>query len=281
VKRKAIGGSRLRTIADIVSRDGSIRASELVKLFGVTDETVRRDLRRLESMGLVERMHGGAVVAGALSETTYTGRLLEHQAEKRAIAKFAAGLIQDGASFIVDAGTTTLDLIRELRGKRGLVVVTNAVTHAAELIKNPQVTLMVIGGMIRPATFAAAGDITTAALMNLHVERTFLAAHSLSARAGITNPIPEEVPAKRAMIAAASEVVLLVDHSKFGRESLIKVAPLTSVGRIVTSDLANPEEIAAIRALGIKVTQVHIEEPAQQQPRSDSSRAASIVTELS
>jgi DeoR family fructose operon transcriptional repressor len=260
VTRSAISGGRLRSIADIVNRDGSVRASELVERFAVTDETVRRDLKRLEAMGVVQRVHGGAVAAGGLGETTYAGRLLKHEAEKRAIANFASRFVRDGDTLIVDAGTTTMYLIRELRGKRDLIVATNAVTHAAELAKNPHVTLMLIGGVVRPATFAAVGDMTIAALREIHVERTFLAAHSLSARSGITNPIPEEVPTKRAMIAAASEVILLVDHSKFGEESLIKVAPLSSVGLIVTSELADPDEIDRIRSLGVEVTQVPVDD---------------------
>ncbi len=278
VTRRAISGGRLRTIADIVTRDGSVRASELVETFAVTDETVRRDLKRLEAMGVVERVHGGAVATGALSETTYAGRLLKHEAEKRAIAKFAARFVQDGDTLIVDAGTTTMYLIRELRGKRDLVVATNAVTHAAELTKNPHVTLMLIGGMVRPATFAAVGDMTIASLREIHVERTFLAAHSISVRSGITNPIPEEVPAKRAMIAAASEVILLVDHSKFGEESLIRVAPLTAVAHIVTSELADSDEIEGIRALGVEVTQVRVDETSHLPERSHEGIADSTVT---
>ena len=278
VTRTAISGGRLRSIADIVTRDGSVRASELVEKFAVTDETVRRDLKRLEAMGVVERVHGGAVATGALSETTYAGRLLKHEVEKRAIAKFAARFVRDGDTLIVDAGTTTMYLIRELRGKRDLIVATNAVTHAAELTKNPNVTLMLIGGVVRPATFAAVGDTAVAALREIHVERTFLAAHSVSARSGITNPIPEEVPTKRAMIAAASEVILLVDHSKFGEESLIKVAPITSVGHIVTSNLADAEEIDRIRALGVEVTQVPVEDASDASDRHREGIAEFAIT---
>jgi DeoR/GlpR family transcriptional regulator of sugar metabolism len=242
---------RLQVIADLVRERGSVRGSELVELLGVTDETIRRDLARLASLGVVRRAYGGAIAAPARDETTTAIRLREHAAEKIAIGERAAMLVAPGTTIILDSGTTTLCLARALRRVHGLVVVTTAVTNAVELVGNPDTTVVMTGGVIRPITFGASGALAAATLHELHVDQAFLAMHSVSAKGGLTYPSFEEVDAKRAMIEAASEVILLADHSKFGREALVRVAPITAVHRIVTTPGIDPAEAAAIRELGI------------------------------
>lgn len=242
---------RLRVIGDLVRERGSVRGSELVDLLGVTDETVRRDLARLAAQGVVRRAHGGAVAVVPGDETDTAFRLREHAAEKIAIGRRAAELVADGSSIILDSGTTTLCLARELRDRRDLTVVTTAVTNALEMVGTPGTTVIMTGGVIRPTTFGASGELAAATLRQLHVDQTFLAIHSVSAEGGLTYPLLDEVEAKRAMIDAAREVILLADHSKFGRRALVRVAELSAVQRIVTTPGVDPAEAAAIRDLGI------------------------------
>ena len=244
---------RLEFIADLVHQQGSVRARELVDLLGVTDETIRRDLSRLAQLGVVKRAHGGAVATRPLDEATTAVRLREYAREKIAIGRRAAQLVTAGSTIILDSGTTTLCLARALRRTPDLVVVTTAVTNALELVGNPGTTVVMTGGVIRANTFGASGQLAAATLHELRVDQAFLAIHSVSARGGLTYPSFEEVDAKRAMIEAASEVILLADHSKFGREALVRVAPLTSVQRIVTSPGIDPAELDAVRELGIEV----------------------------
>ena len=244
---------RLEFIADLVRRQGSVRARELVQMLGVTDETIRRDLSRLAQLGVVKRAHGGAVAARPSDETSTAVRLHEHAQEKIAIGQRAASLVSPGTTIILDSGTTTLCLARALRRTRDLVVVTTAVTNAVELVGNPGTTVVMTGGVIRPTTFGASGQLAAATLHELRVDQAFLAIHSVSARGGLTYPSFEEVDAKRAMIQAASEVILLADHSKFGREALVRVAPITGVHKIVTSPGVDPEELRAIRDMGVDV----------------------------
>lgn len=242
---------RLQVIAELVREHGSVRGSELAELLGVTDETIRRDLARLASRGVVRRAHGGAIAAPAGDETTTAVRLHEHAAEKIAIGERAAMLVSPGTTIILDSGTTTLCMARALRRVRGLVVVTSAVTNAIELVGNPDTTVVMTGGVIRPITFGASGALAAATLHELHVDQAFIAMHSVSVKGGLTYPSFEEVDAKRAMIDAAAEVILLADHSKFGREALVRVAPITAVQRIVTTPGIDPAEASAIRELGI------------------------------
>lgn len=250
--QRALGPDRLRIITDLVRTHGSVKVHELMQLFGVTDETVRRDLVKLEELGVLARAYGGAVSASEL-ERPFSTRLVEREVEKTAIAKAALSLIRDGMRIILDSGTTTLCLARMLRGQHDLVVATNAVTNASELIGVPGVTVVSTGGIIRPSTFGAVGDFAVATLRQLHVDTTFLAIHSVSAAAGLTYPEFEEVAVKQAMIDAGHRVVLLADGSKFGREALVRVAPLDVLDTIITAGQIDPHELAAITQMGIEV----------------------------
>jgi DeoR/GlpR family transcriptional regulator of sugar metabolism len=251
--RRGLALDRRSRIASIVRERGSVRASELSDLFGVTDETIRRDLTRLAESGVLRRLHGGAVADHTRTETNFARRLREHEGEKVAIARAAARLVSDGSTIIIDSGTTTLHFARALRDKRDLVVITNAVTNAVELMENPNVTVVLTGGTVRAATFGAVGDMAVTNLGELRVDLTFLAISGVSLEGGLTYPSFEEAAVKRAMIAAASDVVLLADRSKFGRDSLVRVAPLDVLGKIVTSPGVDPVMIGRFQESGIEV----------------------------
>jgi len=251
MREQMLPADRRQVIADLVRERGSVRGRDLVDVLGVTDETIRRDLARLSEQGLLRRAHGGAIAIRPGDETDTAFRLREHADEKVAIGRRAAELVRDRSSIILDSGTTTLCLARALHHRQELVVVTTAVTNAIELVGDPGTTVIMTGGVIRPTTFGASGQLAAATLRGLHVDQTFLAIHSVSLEGGLTYPLLEEVDAKRAMIEAAEEVILLADHSKFGRRALVKVASLTAVHKIITTSGLDPDEAAAIRDLGI------------------------------
>lgn len=242
---------RRRKIASLVRERGSVRAGDLSQLLGVGDETIRRDLLRLEQMGILRRLHGGAVAERTRFESTFSGRLREHEAEKRAIGQAAAALVADGSAIIIDSGSTMVHFARALHAKRDLVVITNAVTNAVELMENQNITVVLVGGVIRPATFGAVGDMTVANLGELRVDQTFLAIAGVSIDGGLTYPSFEEAAVKRAMISAASEVILLADASKFGRDSFVRVAPLDVLTRIITSPNIDPRLEAHLRGIAV------------------------------
>jgi DeoR/GlpR family transcriptional regulator of sugar metabolism len=249
---------RLLAIRDLVRERGGVRSTELVERFAVTAETIRRDLVQLADMGVVQRTYGGAVAVDASEANDepvpeYSGRLLEQPNEKRWIGEWAAQLVEDGDAIIVDAGTTTLCLVQALRGKRDIVVATNAMPHALELMTYPGITVLLIGGLVKVGTLSTVGDLAIAAVRELQVRRTFLASWSVSARGGLTDLQLDEVGIKRAMIRAASEVILLADHTKFGRESVMQIAPLDAIHQIVTSEGIDPAEAEAIRNLGVEL----------------------------
>lgn len=265
---------RQRAIAELLRERGTVHAASLVDLFGVTDETIRRDLNVLSERGVLQRIHGGAT-SGAVAETTFDQRLGVHEAEKVAIARYAANLVHEGMRVILDSGTTTLALARMLRNKGRLVVVTNALTHALELLRNPEATVIMTGGILRRSTFGAVGDLGVDAFAQVHVDLAFMAIHSVSAATGLTYPTVEETAIKRAMMASADQVTLLADGSKIGRSSLIRVAPISAVHRIVTAGSFDATEARAIRELGIELVVADMEQPAMEDPRPPVVRAAS------
>jgi len=251
---RRLAADRRRRIASMVRERGSVRASELSHLFGVTDETIRRDLVHLAEGGELKRLHGGAIAEQARTETSFARRIREHEAEKAAIAEAAADLVADGSTIILDSGSTTLHLARALVKRRDLVVITNAVTNAIELMENPNIVVVLTGGTVRRTTFGATGELAVTNLAGLHVDQTFLAITGVSIDGGLTYPSFEEAAVKRAMVAAAAEVVLLADHTKFGRNTMVQVAPLDVLSRIVTNAPVDEPMRGHLQDLGVEVT---------------------------
>ena len=241
---------RHRAIIGLIQDVGSLRVGDLAEMFDVSGETVRRDLSVLEDQGYLTRTYGGAVADGVHLETSYQRRVREHEVEKQRMASMAAELVQDGSTIVIDSGTTMGQLARRLAAKRDLVVITNGLHHVDVLLSNPTLTLVVTGGTVRRATLGASGELAIAALQSLHADHTFIAAQGFSADAGMTYPSFEEVAVKRAMIAAGAQVTLLADGSKCGRTSMVKVAPLTALDRIITSAPIPAEEQEKVRQLG-------------------------------
>jgi DeoR family transcriptional regulator, fructose operon transcriptional repressor len=244
---------RRRQIADLAEESGALRVAELASRFGVTDETIRRDLSALEEAGILTRQHGGALSTGMGFETPYGRRGREQNAAKEAIARAALSFINDGSTIILDSGTTIRALVALLRTKRDLLVITNGVSHVPELLANPSTTVVLTGGSVRRASLGAVGDLAVATLQTLQADHAFLATQGFSAGTGVTYPSFEEVAVKRAMIAAGVEATLLADGSKCGRTSMVRVAPLDQFNRLITSAPIPGEELDKIRQLGLEV----------------------------
>lgn len=259
-------------IVQLLQDEGFVRVGNLAAMFGVSNETIRRDFALLEEQGLLTRSHGGATLEGVHAETSFQRRTREHQVEKDHLGRAAANLVQDGTTIIIDSGTTMRALVEHLKDKRDLVVITNGVNHIEALLANPTLTLAVTGGIVRRTTLGATGDLAVATLQVLRADHTFIATHGFSAEAGMTYPSFEEVAVKRAMIAAGAEVTLLADGSKCGRASMAKVAPLTDLNRIITSPPIPEIERKQIEEMGIELLLVGEDETSAGNPSDRTSR---------
>jgi DeoR family transcriptional regulator, fructose operon transcriptional repressor len=244
---------RQRQIMALLQESGALRIGELSQLLDVSDETVRRDLTILQDQGLLTRTRGGALVESVRLETSFQRRMRDNGVEKREIARIAAGYVEDGSTIIIDSGSTMAHLVSQLRTKRDLVVITNGINHVEDLLSNPSLTVVVTGGMVRRVTMGSAGPLAVESLGALHADHAFLATHGFSAEAGMMYPSFDEVAVKRAMISAGAEVTLLADGTKCGRASMVKVAPLSELSRIITSPPISESEQSKMRDLDVEL----------------------------
>ena len=240
----------------LLDAEHRVESARLASLFGVSAECVRKDLAQLEARGLLRRVHGGAVPAISSRTEPDVADRIENAEAKDALARHALRYVSEGATLLLDAGSTTQRLAEMLSTAEELVVYTNAVPVATTLLRR-RITAVLLGGRIREATMAAVGALTTEALAAINVDVAFLGTNALSLDRGLTTPDPEEAAVKRHMLAAAGQRVFLVDSSKFGRHSQARHAELSDVDVLITDDGADPGLRRQLRAAGITVEVAH------------------------
>ena len=224
--------SRRQSVAELISSRGFATLSELVDALGVSESTIRRDLEHLENTGAVKRTHGGAVWSGELrAMPAFDDRTSARVLEKRAIARVAASLIEDGESVLLDGGTTTFELARALMG-RPLQVVTNSLPIAHLMAASRETDLILIGGCVYPRTGVALGPLAIATMKDLKVSKAILGAGGVMPD-GVYNSNLLLVETERAMMSCAQEVICVADSSKFGRQALTWLCGLDRLQRFV------------------------------------------------
>ncbi len=234
--------------------EGRVDVATLALDLDVTPETVRRDLTAIERLGLLRRVHGGAVAVERLGfEPGLADRERVMSAQKDRIAKAALEELPDGGAVILDAGTTTIRLAAMLPTDRDLTVVTHSLPIVTVLATRPNITLHLVGGTVRGRTLAAVGSWALAALTQIHADVVFLGTNGVTVERGLTTPDLAEAQVKRALVAAARRVVVLADHTKLGVSDFALVAPLSAVDVLVTDTDAAPELVDEIEAAGPRV----------------------------
>lgn len=226
---------RQRQILEILSRTGRVTVAALSAQYEVTTETIRRDLDQLSSTGQLLRVHGGAIPRGTAEvEPDLQSRRVTNIDAKRRIALAAASLLPSDphAAVLLDAGSTTAELLPHLSGRRGPVI-TNAPAIAQGALVHTDLAVHVLPGRVRPTTEAAVGSSTVDALRVLHPEVAFLGCNGLDAD-GFTTPDPDEAAVKSAMVRSAGRRVVLADSTKLGARHLVTFAALADVDALVT-----------------------------------------------
>ncbi len=246
---------RRSRILDIVRGQGRLEVATISDELDVTPETVRRDLTALERRGLLRRVHGGAVPVERLGlEPALDDRTGRHVAEKDRIARAALALVPEEGTVLLDAGTTTGRLVDLLPLDRDLTVVTGSVPVAHRVTtRGDGLSLLTLGGVIRPRTGAAVGDQVTRALADLRVDVAFLGTNGVTVADGLTTPDPAEAAVKRAMVASSRRAVLLTDSTKFGHVHLCRFAALEALDTVVTDDGLDDDTAAAVADSGPEV----------------------------
>lgn len=245
---------RQQEILRLTHESGRVDVLSLAEEFGVTAETVRRDLNALGKAGLVHRVHGGAIPAGRLDfELDLSERDTVAAEEKDRIAQAALAELPDDRSVIIDAGTTSARLAAAIPVDSTVTVVTHALPVAARLADHPGIALHLVGGRVRHRTRAAVDAWALRAYGEINADVTFLAANGFSPGGGLTTPDLAEAAVKRAIIAAARRVVLLADSGKFGKEHFGRFGDLTDVDLLITDTGLSDDDARAVEKQGTDV----------------------------
>lgn len=245
---------RQQQILRLATEEGRVEVPALAADFGVTPETVRRDLKALARAGLLRRVHGGAIPANALDfEPDLSEREATAVGQKERIARAAVEELPEYGSVILDAGSTTAAVAAVLPLEARLTVLTHALPVAARLADHPSAELHLVGGRVRTRTRAAVDDWALRTYREVTADVVLVAANGFGIDAGLTTPDLAEAAVKRAMIAAARRVVLVADSSKAGQRHFARFGDLTQVDLLITDDALGDEQAAAIEAAGTEV----------------------------
>lgn len=244
---------RKSQIVRLVETRGSVRVAELASLFGVTEETIRRDLDQLAREGLLRRTHGGAVsLRGTGYEAPVLERSIKNVEAKTRIGARAVQLLEDGDTCILDASTTALQMARQFPNLR-VTVLTNSIPVAQELVTRDRLTVIGLGGMVRERSLSFVGPLAERALRNYHVDKVFLSCKGIDLEHGLTDSNELEVELKKLMVEAGREVIVLADASKIDYVGFSLICSLDSVHKVVTEEQAPAEFVAGLRERGIEV----------------------------
>jgi DeoR/GlpR family transcriptional regulator of sugar metabolism len=243
---------RQQAILELVRQSGGVRVIELVRAFGVSDITIRRDLETLAERGLLAKVHGGATVIGSTDEPGFAVKSVRQETEKQAIARRAAALVGPGTAVALSAGTTTWTLAQHLTAVPALTVVTNSV-RIAEVFQRSGRTdqTVVLTGGVRTPSDALVGPVAVAAIRALNVDLLFLGVHGMTVRAGFTTPNMMEAETDRALVEAASRLVVPADHTKWGTIGISTIAELGEADVVITdTGLPQPARDALAEHVG-------------------------------
>lgn len=253
---------RQQRIADLIAADGRASVADLAANFGVTSETVRRDLDTLEGLNALRRVHGGAVAPDhdATFERTFAQREAEHLPAKRAAADAAMRFIprDTRCSILLDAGSTTALVAERLAGLPArtveeLTVVCNSLELVQRLAANPAITIVMLGGRFRSITGAVVGPVTVDQLASLRPDVAFLGTNGLSASFGCSTPDPDEAAVKRAMVRGSRRRILVTDDAKFEEETLVRFAAIDELDAVATNRVPVGDLAAALADADVEV----------------------------
>ena len=249
---------RQRIILDLLNREGVVRTAELCDLLSVSAVTIRSDLQTLEKVGECKLIWGGAVAnsPATANESRLEQRSKVNAESKQAIGAVAATLIEVGQTIILDAGTTTIEIVNHLPGELDyLRVITPSLNVAVAATYYPYVELVMPGGVLRNLTRSLVGPQTLRSLEMFNADWLFLASGGFDIEHGVTTGNMMEVEVKRTMVQQAARVALVADGSKFGRVLSLNVAPLSQIDVLITDRQMSDDDIQSVQKLGVTVMQ--------------------------
>jgi DeoR/GlpR family transcriptional regulator of sugar metabolism len=249
--RDVFAQERQDHIARFVEEHGRARVADLAVRFGVSAVTIRKDLLALEAVQRLVRAHGGAIaIDRSRPELAFDIRERLQADEKTRIGAAGAALVEDGESIVMDASTTALSVARQLKARTRwsqLTIITNGLRIAFELAGHPGITVLTLGGRVRWEAMSVVGQLGDGLFDRINVQKAFLGAAGFTLESGLADATEEEAQIKRSMVAAAREVIAIVDHTKWERAAFATFCPVGAIGLVLTDTTAPVEMVAELR----------------------------------
>lgn len=242
-------------IQELISKQQTVKVEDLAQKLQVSPNTIRRDLSTLERQGVLKRTQGGAMLPEIQPTVrqSFDLRSRTNPTEKEIIGHYATTFIRSGSTIIIDAGTTTQQLANYLCNFENVTVASNSLEVGYTLMNCPHITVILSGGIVLGNSRVLTGLPAEKFFSQIHADQLFLGTCGISLENGLTNRNMHEIPVKQKMIEVAKEVILLVDHAKFGKSALSSFASLKQIHKIITDEKAPQDMIAQIEAQGTEV----------------------------
>lgn len=252
--QKPFAVERKDQILELIQQKGRITVDELVKEFGVSGATIRRDLEFLERQGLITRAHGGAVSRSRVSlEPNYFEEKQKFLEEKRRIGKEASKLVEEGEVIFLESSSTILELTKNIKNKNNLTVVTNSLDIAQELDRSEGIDLIMTGGILKRRIHALMGPLAEVTLSQMRIDKAFMGVSALDIDYGMTTATVEEAQTRKKVIESSNKIIVVTDHSKFGKQNFILITPIENIDVIVTNKGISPQIKKEMERRGVEV----------------------------
>lgn len=246
--------NRKQKILDIIKADGSVKVTELSKIFDISEVTVRNDLADMENKGLLSRVHGGAISSyKPYYSMNMAQRLETNQSEKVDIADKVSNLIEPNDTIMLNSGTTTLLAFRKFPADYNLNIVTNSIAIALEASSNPNYNVVLVGGSLNTKYQFSFGPDAINQLKNYHADKFILSVDGIDETHGFTTYYEKEAEVDRTMIRQSDKCIVVADHTKFNRSAFVKISDVSVADCIVTNSSVEEEIISKYTKSGIKI----------------------------
>lgn len=247
---------RQRQIQKLINTQGGVTVSELADRFGVSQMTIRRDLQELADQEAIEKVHGGAIRTDQgqlISQVPTLEGWDEQAAAKHRIGEAAAAMVDEEDTVFIGAGTTTLAVAKALKDCQNITVMTNALTVANTLARSPGIMLMVTGGILRSRNLSMVGYPAERNLQGVRADKVITGIRGIDPQFGLTSDDLHEMKTNLAIMAISHHLIVVADHTKFGRVATSRTAPISAASVIVTDAQAPQEMVGEIRNMGVEV----------------------------
>lgn len=246
---------RRQSIVQRLENEQIVIVSELSKALQVTEETIRKDLQKLEAQGVLRRIHGGAVPVSTdiAGELPFELRQTQHVQEKQAIAKEAVKLIDNSDVIALDTSSTSLHIASQLQGKQNLTIITNSFHVVNALKTNSHIRVICTGGSFRPESLSFSGEVAERMLDHYAIDKAFISTRGVTIDKGLLEPHEQEARVKKKLIESVRHVVLLCDSSKFAKTAFYPIASLEQVDVMITDNKAPESYVLHMEQLGKRV----------------------------